>query len=160
MMEKTVPDVLRFSSSGYINDFAQGNLCVGIGYNGDFNIANTRAQAAKNGVKVVALVPKEGVGVWIDTVVITKDAKNTDNALKYINWTLEPKVAAQNGNLVNYAPGTNKAKAFMKAEIVDNDSIFPSEEALKNSFVNTEKKPDTVKLGVRLWQQIKAKSHQ
>ena len=160
MMEKTVPDVLRFSSSGYINDFAQGNLCVGIGYNGDFNIANTRAQAAKNGIKVVALVPKEGVGVWIDTVVLTKDAKNVDNALKYINWTLEPKVAAQNGNLVNYAPGTNKAKEFMKPEIVDNDSIFPSEEALKNSFVNTEKKPDTVKLGVRLWQQIKSKSHQ
>ena len=109
---------------------------MGIGYNGDFNIANTRAQAAKNGVKVVALVPKEGVGVWIDTVVITKDAKNVDNALQYINWTLEPKVAAQNGNLVNYAPGTNKAKEFMKPEIVDNDSIFPSEEALKNSFVN------------------------
>ena len=160
MMEKAVPDVLRFSSSGYINDFAQGNLCVGIGYNGDFNIANTRAQAAKNGVQVVALVPKQGVGVWIDTVVVTKDAKNTANAFKYINWTLEPKVAAQNGNLVNYAPGTNKAKEFMKAEIVDNDSIFPSEEALKNSFVNTEKKPDTVKLGVRLWQQIKSKSHQ
>ena len=111
-------------------------------------------------MQVVALVPKQGVGVWIDTVVVTKDAKNTANAFKYINWTLEPKVAAQNGNLVNYAPGTNKAKAFMKAEIVDNDSIFPSEEALKNSFVNTEKKPDTVKLGVRLWQQIKPKSNQ
>lgn len=157
MMGKVVSDVKRFSSSGYINDFAQGDLCVGIGYNGDFNIANVRAHAAKNGVNVVALVPKEGVGVWIDTVVVTADAKNTDNALKYINWTLEPKVAAQNANLVNYAPGTQKAKEFMSKDIVDNDSIFPSEEALKNSFVNTEKQPDTVKLAVRLWQKIKAK---
>ena len=82
-----------------------------------------------------------------------------------------------NGDIVHFTPehiGQNTAKSpvdpnvhakmlhgdSMTPEIVDNESIFPREEALKNSFVNTEKKPDTVKLGVRLWQQIKAKSHQ
>lgn len=157
MMKKVVPYVSRFNSSGYINDFAQGNLCVGIGYNGDFNIANVSAKAANNGVSVEALIPKQGVGVWIDTVAITKDAKNVEQALNYINWTLDPKIAAQNADLVNYAPGTKAAKEFMNPEMVANDTVFLSEEALKNSFVNTEKKPETVKLGVRLWQEIKAK---
>ena len=156
MMQKVVGDVVRFSSSGYINDFAQGNLCVGIGYNGDFNIANVRAQEAKNGVTVKALIPKQGVGVWIDAVALTKDAKNVDAALEYINWTLDPQVAAKNANLVNYAPGTQLAKAYMSADIVSNDSIFPSEASMTNSFVNTEKEPATVKLGVKLWQQLKS----
>ncbi|WP_066570268.1 polyamine ABC transporter substrate-binding protein [Snodgrassella sp. CFCC 13594] len=156
MISKVVPDIRRFNTSGYINDFAQGSLCVGIGYNGDFNIANTRAKAAKNGVTVQALVPKQGVGVWIDTMVIPADAKNVDNALKYINWTLEPKIAAQNADFVTYAPGTKLAKQYMNQAVVANDSVFPSESVLARSFVNKEKQPDTVKLAVRLWQQIKS----
>lgn len=45
---------------GYINELANGDLCVVLGYGGDLNIAKRRAEEAKNGVKVEPLVPKEG----------------------------------------------------------------------------------------------------
>ncbi|SUA24580.1 Spermidine/putrescine ABC transporter, periplasmic spermidine/putrescine-binding protein [Neisseria gonorrhoeae] len=48
----------RFSSSGYIDDMAAGNLCAAIGYGGDLNIAKTRAEEAANGVEIKVLTPK------------------------------------------------------------------------------------------------------
>ena len=88
LMKKVRGDVKRFSSSGYIDDMARGDLCVSIGYGGDLNIAKNRAKEANNGVNIQVLTPKTGVGIWIDSFMIPKDAENVVNAHKYINYTL------------------------------------------------------------------------
>ena len=84
-LKKVRGDVKRFSSSGYIDDMARGDLCIAIGYGGDLNIAKKRAAEAKNGVNLEVLTPKTGVGIWIDSFMIPKDAANVANAHKYIN---------------------------------------------------------------------------
>ena len=149
-------DVKRFSSSGYIDDMARGDLCVVIGYGGDLHIAKNRAIEAKNGVNIDVLVPKEGVGVWVDSFMIPKDAQNVANAHKYINYTLDPKLAAKNGDFVTYAPASKPARGLMNKEYADDPSIFPTAEVMSNSFVVLPKSPDAVNLMVRLWQQLKA----
>lgn len=156
MMKKVRPDVKRFSSSGYIDDMAAGNLCVAIGYGGDLNIAKNRAKEADNGVDVQVLTPKTGVGIWIDSFMIPKDAQNVANAHKYISHTLDPKVAAQNGNAVTYAPSSKPARELMDKQYAEDNSIFPSDEVKAKSFVVLPKSPDAVKLSVRLWQGLKA----
>ena len=149
-------DVKRFSSSGYIDDMARGDLCVVIGYGGDLHIAKNRAIEAKNGVNIDVLVPKEGVGVWVDSFMIPKDAQNVANAHKYINYTLDPQVAAKNGDFVTYAPASKPARGLMSKEYADDPSIFPSEEVKAKSFVVLPKSPETIKMSVRLWQGLKA----
>ena len=149
-------DVKRFSSSGYIDDMARGDLCVVIGYGGDLHIAKNRAIEAKNGVNIDVLVPKEGVGVWVDSFMIPKDAQNVANAHKYINYTLDPKVAAKNGDFVTYAPASKPARGLMNKEYADDPSIFPTAEVMSNSLVVLPKSPDAVNRMVRLWQQLKA----
>lgn len=156
MMKKVRPDVKRFSSSGYIDDMAAGNLCVAIGYGGDLNIAKNRAKDAKNGVNIEVLTPKTGVGIWIDSFMIPKGAQNTANAHKYISYTLDPQVAAKNGNFVTYAPASKPARALMEKTFAEDNSIFPSDEVKAKSFVVLPKSPDAVKLSVRLWQGLKA----
>ena len=156
LMKKVRGDVKRFSSSGYIDDMARGDLCVSIGYGGDLNIAKNRAKEANNGVNIQVLTPKAGVGVWIDSFMIPKDAENVVNAHKYINYTLDAKVAAKNGDFVTYAPASQPARALMKKEYADDHSIFPSAEVKANSFVVLPKSPDAVKLQTRLWQGLKA----
>lgn len=155
-LKKVRRDVKRFSSSGYIDDMARGDLCIAIGYGGDLNIAKKRAVEAKNGVNIEVLTPKTGVGIWIDSFMIPKDAANVANAHKYINYTLDPKVAAQNGNFVTYAPASKPAHALMDKSYADDPSIFPSDEVKANSFVVLPKPPEAIKLQTRLWQQLKA----
>lgn len=156
MMKAVRPDIKRFSSSGYINDLARGELCAVIGYGGDINIAATRAEEANSPYTVKALVPKVGVGIWIDSFAIPKDAQNLTNAYQYLNYTLDAKVAAQNGNFVTYAPGSKPAKDLMEKKYTENLSIFPSDEDMQRSFILKPFTPDGIKRSVRLWQNIKA----
>lgn len=149
------PDIRRFSSSGYIDDMARGDLCLVLGYGGDLNIAARRAIEAKNNVNIEVLVPKEGFGVWVDVWAIPKDAVNIANAHKYINYTLDPKIAARNGNYVTYAPASKPAKDLMEKEYASNRSIFPNEQDLQKGFMMVPVQPDTMKLMVRWWQDIK-----
>ncbi|SUA20656.1 ABC transporter periplasmic binding protein, polyamine [Neisseria gonorrhoeae] len=62
------------------------------------------------------MMPKEGVGIWVDSFVIPKDAKNVANAHKYINDFLDPEVSAKNGNFVTYAPSSKPARDLMEDE--------------------------------------------
>lgn len=154
-LKKVRGDYKRFSSSGYIDDIARGDLCVAMGYNGDLNIAARRAEEAKKD-KVIVLVPSTGFGIWVDSFLIPKDAQNVASAYKYINNTLDPKVAAANGNFVTFAPASKGAKALMKKELAEDNSIFPTDEQMSKSFVMKPMTPNSVRLAVRLWQGIKA----
>ena len=149
-------DVKRFSSSGYIDYMARGDLCIATGYGGDLNIAKRRAEEAKSNVHLQVLVPKEGVGIWVDSFMIPIDAQNVANALKYINYTLDPKVAAKNGNYVTFAPASKSAQQLMDQTYSNDPSIFPPSEVMAKSFLVMSKSLDAMKLSVRLFQQVKA----
>ncbi|MBP6345558.1 polyamine ABC transporter substrate-binding protein [Neisseriaceae bacterium CLB008] len=156
MLRKVRPFIKRFSSSGYIDDMARGDLCVAVGYGGDLNIAKRRAEETNNGVKLSVLVPKTGFGVWIDSFAIPVDAQNLDNAYAYINNALEPKVAAKNGDFVTYAPSSTPAKALMDKQFSQDRSIFPSDDDMKNGFVMLPKEPKMVRYSVKQWQGLKS----
>ncbi|MCL5864309.1 polyamine ABC transporter substrate-binding protein [Neisseria meningitidis] len=156
MMKAVRSDVKRFSSSGYIDDMAAGNLCAAIGYGGDLNIAKTRAEEAANGVEIKVLTPKTGVGVWVDSFMIPRDAQNVANAHRYIDYTLRPEVAAKNGSFVTYAPASRPARDLMEAKYTNDPSIFPNKELMEKSFIVSPKSAESVKLGVKLWQGLKA----
>ena len=149
------PDVKRFSAS-YIDELARGDICLVAGNGGDLNLAKARSEEVKNNVGIEVLTPK-GMGFWVESWVIPKDAKNVANAHKYINYTLDAKVAAKNGNFVTYAPASQGARALMDKTLADDPSIFPSPETKANSFVVLPKTPETVKLQTQLWLNLKTK---
>lgn len=156
LLKKNRPNIKRFTSSGFIDDLARGDTCVTIGFGGDLNIARRRAEEAGGKEKIRVMMPKEGVGIWVDSFVIPKDAKNVANAHKYINDFLDPEVAARNGNFVTYAPSSKPARELMEAEFRDDRTIFPSDEDLKNSFIMVPIQPTILKFMVRQWQGVKA----
>ena len=156
LLKKNRPNIKRFTSSGFIDDLTHDDTCVTIGFGGDLNIARRRAEEAGGKEKIRVMMPKEGVGIWVDSFVIPKDAKNVANAHKYINDFLDPEVAARNGNFVTYAPSSKPARELMEAEFRDDSTIFPSEEDLKNSFIMVPIQPTILKFMVRQWQGVKA----
>ena len=115
MLKAVRPYVTRFSSSGYINDMAGGSLCAVMGYSGDINIARARAleAAPKAPAAIEALIPK--------------DAKHVDNAHLFINYILRPEVAASLTNKVFYANPNKASLKFVKKDVAENRTIFPSE---------------------------------
>ena len=124
---KTIrPHVTLFSSSGYINDMAGGSICLALGWSGDINIARQRAIDNKSGQNIQALIPKTGGLLFFDVMVIPADAPRPGNAHKFINYIMRPEVHAGLTNKVFYANPNAASKAFVKAEVASNPTVFLS----------------------------------
>src|SRR3546814_8873614 len=94
LLTQIKPSVRYFHSSQYINDLANGDICVAIGWSGDVFQAADRAGEAENGQEIAFSIPKEGEAMWFDMLAIPKDAKHTKNAHELINYMLKPTVSA------------------------------------------------------------------
>lgn len=138
------PNVTLFSSSGYINDLANGALCVAFGWSGDINIARQRALDAKNGNKIQALVPKSGAPLVFDTMAIPADAPHPNNAHLWINYILRGPVHASLTNKVFYANPNTASLKFVRKEIAENKTVFLPPEDL-NRMVAPEAVPADIR---------------
>ncbi|MCC3262733.1 hypothetical protein LLE87_31670, partial [Paenibacillus polymyxa] len=81
MLKKIRPYIRQFSSSGYIDELAVGDLCRVYGFSGDVMIARKRAQDAKKPYEVNYFIPKGGAPAWFALLVIPKDAPHPEEAL-------------------------------------------------------------------------------
>jgi len=128
------PYLRSIHSSSYLNDLANGSLCAAIGWSGDATIAQARANEAKNGVHLQYIVPKEGTLSWFGMMAIPADAPDPDTAHAFLNYMLEPKVAADFTSSVGYANAVPKSAAFMKPEIANDPTTFPPEDVKLRLF--------------------------
>ncbi len=132
MLKKVRPDIRRFNSGGQIEDLASGSVCVALGWAGDFNLARKRSIENKSGQNIVALVPKTGGLMFMDTMAIPADAAHPGNAHKFINYILRPEVHAGLTNAVTYANPNKAATPFVNPEIKNNKSIYLSDADVAN----------------------------
>ena len=131
LLKSIRPYVTLFSSSGYINDMANGSICLTLGWSGDINIARQRAIDGKTGQQLEALIPKTGGILFFDVMVIPLDAPHPDNAHKFINYILRPEVDASLTNKVFYANPNKESRKFIKPEVANNPTVFPSDADMK-----------------------------
>jgi len=127
LLKSVRPYVTLFSSSGYINDMANGSICVALGWSGDISIARQRAIDGKTGQNIEVLIPKNGGLLFFDVMVIPADAPHPDNAHKFIDYILRPEVHASLTNKVFYANPNAASKKFIKPEVANNPKVFPSD---------------------------------
>jgi putrescine transport system substrate-binding protein len=158
VLMKVRPSVTRFSSSGYINDLAAGQLCVVMGYSGDINIARQRAIDNKTGHDIQALIPPRGATLFFDTMAIPKDARNVRNAHLFINYVMRPEVHASLTNTVFYANPNQASRKFVKKEVADNPTVFPPPADLAKLTVPDAVPQDIRRVQTRVFTAFKANS--
>ena len=156
LLLKIRPYVRKFHSSQYINDLANGDICIALGYSGDVIQARNRAAEAKNGVKIVFRVPKEGAQFSIDMLAIPKDAPHPGNALRFIDYILRPQVIAAISDAVSYPNPNAAATALVKPEIRDDPGIYPPESVRRLFYVDLPAPRDYERLRTRAWNRAKA----
>lgn len=153
---KTIrPYITNFHSSQYIESMAKGSTCLVVGWSGDIIQARDRAEEAKNGVKIGYSIPKEGAPMWFDMLAIPKDAKSPENAYAFINYLLEPQVAANNSNLVSYPNANVKSTPLINKEITGDPTIYPPPEVQAKLFTFAIIPPEVDRQYTRIWTQLK-----
>jgi len=138
------PSITLFSSSGYINDLANGSLCMAVGYNGDIGIAAQRAKEAKNGQHIEILLPKSGNLLFFDAMAIPSDAEHVENAYKWINYIYRPEVQAGIVNKVFYDNPVRAADKYINPEVRANKAVF-----LEGDVLARMAPPDAVSNDIR-----------
>jgi putrescine transport system substrate-binding protein len=150
------PFVRYFHSSKYIDDLANGEICVAMGYNGDVMQARDRASEAGNGVEIAYVIPKEGALRWVDSMAIPADAPHAANAMLFLDFIMRPDVVAPISNFVSYASANAAAKALVDPSVRDDPGIYPAPEVMLR-LVDPKKLPDDeTRARVRAWTSIKS----
>jgi putrescine transport system substrate-binding protein len=150
------PNITRFSSSGYINDLANGSLCVVMGYSGDINIARRRAIDSKTGQNIEALVPPSGATLFFDSMAIPKDAPHPKNAHLFIDYILRPEVHASLTNKVFYANPNAASKKFVQKDVAENPTVFVDAADMKKLIAPDAVPQDIRRVQTRLFTSFKA----
>jgi putrescine transport system substrate-binding protein len=145
------PFVRKIHSSQYIDDLANGDLCIAVGWSGDILQARDRAEEAGQGVKIKYAIPKEGTIVWFDMLAIPADAKHPKNAHTFINYLMEPQVAANDSNFVNYANGNAASLAMVSDEVKNDPGVYPTPEVKAKLFPSLAYGEDFQRLMNRMW---------
>lgn len=74
------------------------------------------------------IVPEEGSNLWFDNIVIPRTASNLEGAHAFINFMLDPEVAAQNAEYVGYSTPNLTALNYMDEEIIKDERFYPDEQ--------------------------------
>ena len=154
-MLKIRPHVKYFHSSQNINDLANGEICVCMGWSGDMLIARDRAAEAGQGVEIAYTIPKEGAIIWFDGLAIPSDAPHPGNAHLFIDYIMEPEVTAAISNYVFYANGNRAAFPYVDDEVKTDPAIYPPDEVRAKLFPDLSDSPRFTRLLTRAWTKVK-----
>jgi spermidine/putrescine transport system substrate-binding protein len=111
MLQAAKPHWASFGSDTAKDVLVSGDAAAGMIYNG------FSAKARAEGANVEYSYPKEGHVVWMDNVVLLKDAPNRENAIKFMNFLLEPENAAAVTNYAAYTSGVLGVEPFLDEAI-------------------------------------------
>jgi putrescine transport system substrate-binding protein len=130
------PYIRYINSSRYIDDLANGDLCLALGWSGDVGQSRARAQEDGKGVTIKYNIPKEGAIMFFDMLAIPADAPHPNNAHLFINYLLRPEVAARNSALMHYATSNAAAYSLVDPAIYNDHGIYPSDAQKAHLYPN------------------------
>lgn len=154
-MDKIRPHIKYFHSSQNINDLANGDICIAMGWSGDMFIARDRAAEAGQGVEIEYVIPKEGALLWTDMMAVPKDAPNPDNAHTFLNYIMQPEVAAGISNYVWYANANEAATEFVDDTVKNDPAIYPDKATMENLYTVQPWSPRFQREATRAWTKLK-----
>ncbi|HYJ40075.1 MAG TPA: polyamine ABC transporter substrate-binding protein [Steroidobacteraceae bacterium] len=145
------PYVRLINSSKYIEDLANGEICLALGWSGDTLQAKSRADEAGKGLTIKYNIPKEGAVMFFDNMAIPADAVHVKNAHLFINYMLRADVAAKNSNFISFANSNAASWPLVSAEVKSNPGIFPTPEMMPKLVPDLPESAEFTKQLTRTW---------
>ena len=122
------PNLRYVDSERYIDDLSNGRLCVAMAWVGD------ALAAADAGQPVRFLVPDEGSVIFIDNLVIPANAQRPDLAHQFINFLLQPEVAALITTETLFPNANADSAAFLDEALRNQPGLYPDRETKRRLY--------------------------
>lgn len=103
------------------------------------------------------VIPDEGSNVWIDAWVITKAARNKENAQAWIDFLSRPDIALMNFDFITYSTPNVTAQEMIEDEDIRNSNIaFPDESILERCDTFDYLGEEADRLYSEAWKKVKS----
>lgn len=155
VLMKIRPFVRYVNSSKYIDDLANGEICLALGWSGDVLQSRDRAAEAEKGITIAYRIPKEGAIAFFDNFAIPKDAKHVKNAYLFIDYMMRPEVAAKNTNYVNFASNNAAALPLIDDSVKNDASIYPTPDVMAKIVPDLAESAEFTRQLTRSWTRFK-----
>lgn len=142
-------NIARFDNEGYKAGIDSAEFYLVHGYSGDL------FQVQMENPKVEIFIPKEGVTIGCDEMVIPKAAKETALAHAFINFLLDPDVAAENMEWMGYYCPNKPALEKVSEEFLKNPAITIPAELQARCEIIEDLGADLAKY-TKVWDEVKA----
>ena len=133
-----------------------GEAAVGVIYSGEMLYIQDEVANLGLDYDLEYVIPEEGTNLWLDSWVIPKNAKNKENAEKWIDFMCRPEIAKANFEYITYPTPNKGAFELLDEEMQNNKAVFPDINSLKNSEVYKSLGDETDAVYNELWKEVKA----
>jgi spermidine/putrescine-binding protein len=142
--------VQAYDSDAFHEKLAARDVLLAQGYGGQF------AKVIRDKPDELAyVIPKEGGTRWTDNLCVPATARRTDSIYAFLNYVLQPEVAAKIANEVSYATPNAAARKLINKDMLNDPAVYPPDEALKRcQFI--QDLGDTAKVVERYFGEVKA----
>ncbi len=104
------------------------------------------------------VIPKEGSNIWIDSLVIPKNAKHKENAEAFINFICRPEIAKMNFDYITYSIPNESGRALIEEPELRNSKIaFPDEKELDRCETFKFLGDENDAIYNELWKEVKSR---
>jgi spermidine/putrescine transport system substrate-binding protein len=117
--------IAAFETDAWRNQIVAGDLILAMCYSSDGVKIN------QENPKLKYVIPKSGSSLWTDTVVILQTAPNPEGAYSWLNFILQPEVAAKISQVLTIATPNRAAYEQLPKKIQTNTELFPPENLLQ-----------------------------
>lgn len=148
MLQEAKGHWASFNSDTAKEVLVSGDVAVGQIYDG------FGAKARAEGANVEYAFPTQGYVVWMDNVVLLNDAPNRENALKFMDFLLEPENIAAVSNYARYGAGVTGAGEYMDPELASQPESNPPGTAGEGVFIEVCDQ-QTQEVYDRIWTALK-----
>lgn len=150
LLDTLRPHLKYVDSERYIDDLNNGRLCVAMAWVGD------ALAAADAGQPVRFVVPTEGSTLFIDNLVIPSSARRADLAHRFIDYLMQPQVAALITEETLYPNGNADSQAFLAEALREQPGLYPDRDIKRRLFA-LEAMPEQHRLiRDKLWARFRA----
>ena len=133
-----------------------GEAAVGVIYSGEMLYIQDEVANLGLDYDLKYVIPEEGTNLWLDSWVIPKNAKNKENAEKWIDFMCRPEIAKANFEYITYPTPNKGAFELLDEDMQNNKAVFPDIDSLKDSEVYKYLGDDTDAIYNELWKEVKA----
>ena len=125
---------MRFETNTPEDSLINGEAVVGFMY------SNQAVKGQMANSKLQPVFPTEGMPIYIDSFVMSKEAPNKDNTYQFLNYLLDPEVSAKISEITNFSSANKAAEAYLPEDFKNNPMLNLPDEIVKNTslYINVE----------------------